>query len=203
MHRGERPIDRGPGSSPAAPADIAPSNWLNRGRPGADAGSTRGKPCGRRLIRSRFIAAILAAPHSSAACRLRNPALGIPTEASIRGLRPSGMVTMTQAFVSGIGRRQRDAHLQGQVLSVHALGSLIGLGAISTCRPRARSTSSTTSRSSPAPGSRARAASPSPPGRTAKSGSRTATASIMRLSAAQAGLTFSQGRYELYIQLSQ
>jgi hypothetical protein len=56
-----------------------------------------------RLIRSRFMAAILAVFGciSLAACTI--PPSGIPTAASIRGLRPSGSVTMTQVFVSASG----------------------------------------------------------------------------------------------------
>ena len=54
------------------------------------------------LVRSGAIAALLASLPPLAGCAI--PPSGIPTVASIRGLKPSGTVTMTQVFVAtGLG----------------------------------------------------------------------------------------------------
>jgi hypothetical protein len=50
---------------------------------------------GARIIRSRAIAAIIAFLGFLHLAGCEIPPSGIPTEASIRGLKPSGHVTMT------------------------------------------------------------------------------------------------------------
>jgi hypothetical protein len=154
-----------------------------------------------RLDLSRFIAAILAATLMPlAGCEI--PPSGIPTEASIRGLRPSGYVTMTQAFVSGFGAGSGTLTFRGRSYPFTLTGSLIGLGAISTLQAsgevyKLRDVSEFSGAWIQGTGSLAI---------TTKANGElwleNRNGVVMRLSAAQAGLTFSEGRYELYIQLS-
>ena len=154
---------------------------------------------GVRLIRSRLFAAVLAA-FPLAGCEI--PPSGIPTEASIRGLRPSGTVTMTQAFVSGFGAGNGLLTFRGRSYPFTLTGSLIGLGAISTLQAsgevyRLHDLSEFSGAWIQGTGSLAI---------TTRANGELWLANrngvVMRLSAAQAGLTFSEGRYELYIQLS-
>ena len=158
---------------------------------------------GGRLVRSRMIAALCVASGLLRLAGCDIPPSGIPTEASIRGLRPSGTVTMTQAFVAGTGVGSGTLTFRGRTYSFTLLGSLIGLGAISTMQasgevynlhdvsqfsgPWIQGTGSLaiTSRAN------------------GEIWLENRNGVIMRLNAAQAGLTFSYGRYELYIQLSQ
>ena len=72
---------------------------------------------------------------SSAYCTLaacETPPSGIPTAQSIRGLKPSGKVTMTQAFVAGTGVGSGTLTFEGRIHSFILIGSLIGLGALNT-----------------------------------------------------------------------
>src|SRR3984957_18913980 len=85
-----------------------------------------------RFPRSRFIAAILAAFTLMPLAGCEIPPSGIPTEASIRGLRPSGYVTLNQAFVSGFGAGNGLLTFRGRSYPFTLTGFLIGLGAIST-----------------------------------------------------------------------
>src|SRR5271169_5892149 len=87
---------------------------------------------GVRLIRSRFIAVALAVLTLLPVAGCQIPPSGIPTEASIRGLRPSGTVTMTQVFVSASGVGSGSLNFRGRTYPFTLVGSLIGLGAIST-----------------------------------------------------------------------
>lgn len=158
---------------------------------------------GLRLIRSRFIAAIVAAftLMSLAGCEI--PPSGIPTEASIRGLRPSGYVTMNQAFVSGFGAGNGVLTFRGRSYPFTLTGSLIGLGAISTLQAsgevyRLRDVSEFSGTWIQGTGSLAIT--------TRANGElwlENRNGVVMRPSAAQAGLTFSEGRCELTIHLSQ
>jgi hypothetical protein len=158
---------------------------------------------GVKLIRSPAIAAILAvlALLPLAGCQI--PPSGIPSEASIRGLRPSGTVTMTQVFLSGVGAGSGSLTFRGRTYPFTLTGSLIGLGAISTMQASGevynlRDVSQFSGSWIQGTGSLAIT--------TRANGEiwlENRNGIIMRLNAAQAGLTFSQGRYELYIQLSQ
>jgi hypothetical protein len=156
-----------------------------------------------RLTRSRFMAAILAVFGciSLAACSI--PPSGIPTEASIRGLRPSGTVTMTQVFLSASGVGSGTLTFRGRTYSFTLVGSLLGPGAISNMQASGEVYKLTDVSQFSGPwiqGTGSLAI-------TAKANGEIWLANrngiIMRLNAAQAGLTFSQGRYELYIQLTQ
>ena len=132
------------------------------------------------------------------------PPSGIPTEASIRGLRPSGygdddpgLSLRLQAWAAA------SLTFRGRTYPFTLIGSLIGLGAISTLQAsgevyKLRDVSQFSGPWIQGTGSLAI---------TTKANGEiwleNRNGVIMRLNAAQAGLTFSQGRYELYIQLSQ
>ena len=156
-----------------------------------------------RLTRSRFVTAILAALTLLPLAGCEIPPSGIPTEASIRGLRPSAYVTMNQAFLSGFGAGNGVLTFRGRSYPFTLTGSLIGLGAISTLQAsgevyKLRDVSQFSGPWIQGTGSLAIT--------TKASGElwlENRNGVVMRLSAAQAGLTFSQGRYELYIQLTQ
>lgn len=156
---------------------------------------------GVKLIRSRAIAALLVSLLALAGCAI--PPSGIPTAASIRGLRPSGTVTMTQVFVAGSGVGSGALAFRGRSYPFTLIGSLIGLGAISTMQAsgevyRLNDVSQFSGPWIQGTGSLAIT--------TRANGEiwlENRNGVVMRLSAAQAGLTFSTGRYELYIQLTQ
>ena len=158
---------------------------------------------GANLIRSPAIAAISAifCLLPLAGCQI--PPSGIPTAASIRGFKASGSVTMTQAFVSGFGAGSGVLTFGDRSYPFTLTGSLIGLGAISTLLAsgevyKLRDVSQFSGAWIQGTGSLAI---------TTKANGElwleNRNGVVMRLSAAQAGLTFSAGRYELYIQLSQ
>jgi hypothetical protein len=158
---------------------------------------------GVRLIRPRLMAAILAVFALMPLTGCEIPPSGIPTEANIRGLRPSGYVTMNQAFVSGFGAGDGVLTFRGRSYPFTLTGSLIGLGAISTLQAsgevyKLRDVSQFSGPWIQGTGSLAIT--------TRANGElwlENRNGVVMRLTAAQAGLTFSEGRYELYIQLSQ
>jgi hypothetical protein len=158
---------------------------------------------GAKLIRSPAAAAILTVLTllSLAGCAI--PPSGIPTEASIRGLRPTGTVTMTQVLLSSSGVGSGTLTFRGRTYPFTLVGSLIGLGAISTLQAsgevyRLKDVSQFSGPWIQGTGSLAI---------TAKANGEiwleNRNGIIMRLNAAQAGLTFSQGRYEFTIQMSQ
>jgi len=131
------------------------------------------------------------------------PPSGIPTEASIRGLKPSGFVTMTQVFLSASGVGSGTLTFRGRTYPFTLIGSLIGVGAISTMQ----ASGEVYRLSDPAQFSGSWIQGTGSLAVTSKANGEiwleNRNGVIMRLSAAQAGLTFSSGRYELYIQLSQ
>jgi hypothetical protein len=156
-----------------------------------------------KLIRSPALAAIFAILSLLPLAGCQIPPSGIPTAASIRGLEPSGAVTMTQAFVSGLGAGSGTLTFRGRTYPFTLTGSLVGLGAISTLQASGEVY-------------KLRDVSQFPGAWIQGTGSLAVTTKangelwlenrngvVMRLSAAQAALTFSEGRYELYIQLSQ
>ncbi|HLX98331.1 MAG TPA: hypothetical protein VKR62_06525 [Roseiarcus sp.] len=154
-----------------------------------------------RFVRSGAFAAVLAGILPLAGCAI--PPSGIPTAASIRGLRPSGTVTMTQVFVAATGVGSGTLAFRGRTYPFTLVGSLIGPGAISTLQAsgevyRLKDVSQFSGPWIQGTGSLAV---------TARANGEiwleNRNGVVMRLNAAQAGLTFSTGRYELYIQLSQ
>src|SRR4029077_14568637 len=85
-----------------------------------------------KLIRPPAAAAILTVLTLLPLAGCQIPPSGIPTEASIRGLRPSGTVTMTQVFLSSSGVGSGTLTFRGRTYPFTFVGSLIGIGAIST-----------------------------------------------------------------------
>jgi hypothetical protein len=155
------------------------------------------------LIRSRALAAAFACLCllPLAACQI--PPSGIPTAASIRGLKPSGKATMTQAFILGTGVGSGVLTFKGRTYPFTLVGSLIGLGALSTMQASGEvyKLSDVSQFSGPwIQGTGSLAVTTKAAG---EIWLENRNGVIMRLSAAQAGLTFSSGRYEIYIQLSQ
>ena len=131
------------------------------------------------------------------------PPSGIPSEASIRGLRPSAYVTMNEVFVSASGVGSGALTFRGRTYPFTLIGSLIGLGAISTMQASGEvyNLHDVSQFSGPwIQGTGALAVTSRGNG---EIWLENRNGVIMRLSAAQAGLTFSSGRYELYISLSQ
>ena len=131
------------------------------------------------------------------------PPSGVPTEASIRGLRPSGHVTMTQFFVSGTGVGSGTLAFKGRTYPFTLIGSLQGVGAIATTQ---------------ASGEVYKLTDPSQfPGAWIQGNGNLAVSTlangelwlenrngvIMRLNAQQAGITLSNGRYEIFIHMDQ
>lgn len=156
-----------------------------------------------RLRRLSLIAAILAVFGLLPLAGCTIPPSGIPTEASIRGLKPSGRVTMTQAFVLGTGVGSGTLTFRGRSYPFTLIGSLIGVGAISTLQAsgevyRLNDVSQFSGPWIQGTGSLAITSKA-----TGQLWLENRNGVVMRLSAAQAGLTFSTGRYELYIQLTQ
>ena len=87
---------------------------------------------GAKLIRSPAAAAILTVLTLLLLAGCAIPPSGIPTEASICGLRPSGTVTMTQVFLSASGVGSGTLTFRGRTYPFTLVGSLMGQGAIST-----------------------------------------------------------------------
>jgi hypothetical protein len=115
---------------------ISPSISLNlpTAPRGFGAGSTKGEAMrsGVMLVRLRAIAATFAILSLLPLAGCEIPPSGVPTAASIRGLRPSGTVTMTQAFLVGTGAGSGTLAFRGRSYPFTLIGSLIGPGAIST-----------------------------------------------------------------------
>jgi hypothetical protein len=168
---------------------------------GAD--STKGKAMRPRLLRSRAIAAVLAISGLLPLAGCEVPPSGVPTAASIRGLKPSGRVTVTQAFVIGTVVGSGALTFRGRTYPFTLIGSLIGPGAISSLQ--ASGDVYGLHDVSEFPGAWIQGT-----GRLAVSTVGTGelwlknrNGVVMHLTAAQAGLTFSTGRYEIFIQLAQ
>jgi hypothetical protein len=155
---------------------------------------------GAGLIRSRALAALFACLGLLllAACRI--PPSGIPTAASIRGLKPSGKATMTQAFVLGTGVGSGVLTFKGKAYPFTLIGSLIGLGALSTMQASGEVYKLNDVSQFSGPWIQGTGSLAVTTKATGEIWLENRNGVIMRLSAAQAGLTFSSGRYEIYIQ---
>ena len=130
------------------------------------------------------------------------PLSGIPTAQSIRGLKPSGKVTMTQAFVVGTGVGSGTLTFEGRTYSFTLIGSLTGLGALSTLQAsggvyKLKDVSQFSGAYIQGTGSLAITTTA-----TGELWLENRNGVIMRLTAQQAGLTFSSGRYEIFIELT-
>jgi len=158
--------------------------------------------CAKR-IRSPVFAAIIAFLGLLALCGCETPPSGIPTEASIRGLRPSGHVTMTQFFVSGSGVGSGTLTFRGRNYPFTLIGSLVGLGALATTHASGEVFKlNDVSQFSGAwiQGNGYLAISVRATGELWLENNHGV---IMRLNAEQAGLSLSAGRYEIFIQMNQ
>ena len=129
------------------------------------------------------------------------PPTGIPTEASIRGLKPSGAVTMTQVYLSATGLGSGTLTFRGRSYPFTVVGELIGLGALSGIEAAGEvynlrdlsqfSGAYIQGAASLAAGSLA-----------GEVWLRNNHGVVMRLKGLMNGITVSSGRYEIFIQLS-
>src|SRR5580692_8757279 len=158
---------------------------------------------GAKLIRSPPIAAIFAVLSLLPIAGCAIPPSGIPTAADIHGLRPSGAVTMTQVFISASGVGSGTLTFRGRSYPFTLVGSLLGPGAISTMQASGEVYKLTDVSQFPGPWIQGTGSLAITSRANGEIWLENRNGVIMRLNAAQAGLTFSQGRYELYIQLSQ
>jgi hypothetical protein len=155
-----------------------------------------------RLIRSRFIAATLAVSTLLLVAGCAIPPSGIPTAADIRGLRPSGSVTMTQVFLTSSGVGSGTLTFRGRSYPFTLIGSLIGYGAISTMQASGEVYKLTDVSQFSGPWIQGTGSLAITARANGEIWLENRNGIIMRLNAAQAGLTFSQGRYELFIELT-
>jgi hypothetical protein len=160
-------------------------------------------PSGRRLIRSKAFAASVAFIGLLPLAGCETPPSGVPTAADIRGLKPSGKVTMTQVFVSGTGVGSGTLTFSGRAYPFTLIGSLNGVGALATTQASGEVYKlNDVSQFSGAwiQGNGNLAVS------TLANGElwlENRNGVILRLSAQQAGVTLSNGRYEIFIRLGQ
>jgi hypothetical protein len=128
------------------------------------------------------------------------PPAVVPTAADIRGLRSSGKVSMTQAFLLGSGLGSGTLSFKGRQYSFTLIGELNGLGAVSGIEGAGdvynlRDVSQFA-------GAYIQGAGPmtvgSVPG---EIWLKNANGVIIRLAGRQNGITLSSGRYEIFVQL--
>ena len=156
---------------------------------------------GTRLMRWQAFAAIVAFIGLAPLAGCETPPSGVPTAASIHGLKPSGAVTMNQLFISGSGVGSGTLTFKGRTYPFTLIGSLNGVGALATTQ---------------ASGEVYKLSDPSQFSGAWIQGNGSLAVSmlangelwlqnnhgvVMRLTARQAGITLSNGRYELFIQL--
>jgi hypothetical protein len=158
---------------------------------------------GANLGRSPTIAAIFAVFCLLPLTGCETPPSGIPTGASIRGLKASGGVTMTQAFVSGLGAGNGVLTFRGRTYPFTLTGSLIGLGAISTLQASGEVYKLSDVSQFPGAWIQGTGSLAITTKATGELWLENRNGVVMHLTAAQAGLTFSAGRYEIFIRLSQ
>ena len=174
---------------------------MEAGRPRFNKG--KAMRLGVRLTRSRFIVAMFAVSALLPLAGCAIPPSGIPTAASIRGLRPSGTVTTTQVFLSSSGVGSGALTFRGRTYPFTLVGSLIGPGAISTMQASGEVYNLHDISQFSGPWIQGTGSLAITSKATGEIWLENRNGIIMRLNAAQAGLTFSEGRYEIFIQLSQ
>jgi hypothetical protein len=129
------------------------------------------------------------------------PPTGIPTEANIRGLRPSGAVAMTQLYLSATGFGSGTLRFRGGSYPFTMVGELVGLGALSGIE--AAGEVYNLHDLSQFSGAYIQGAAPlavgSLPGEVWL---RNNHGVVMRLTGLMNGITVSSGRYEIFIELS-
>jgi hypothetical protein len=158
---------------------------------------------GGRLMRSKALTAALVLLGFSPLAGCEIPPSGVPTEASIRGLKPSGAVTMTQLFVSGTGVGSGTLTFRGRTYPFTLIGSLGGVGAIATTQALGEVYGLRDVSQFPGAwiqGNGNLAVSTRASGELWLENNHGV---IMRLSAEQAGITLSNGRYEIFIRMGQ
>jgi hypothetical protein len=126
----------------------------------------------------------------------------IPTAKSILGLKPSGKVTMTEVFVSASGVGSGTLTFKGKAYPFTLVGELIGPGALSMLQASGYVYNLNDL-------SKFSGAYIQGTGRLAVSTSATGelwfrnnNGVVMRLTGAQAGITLSTGRYEVFVELA-
>jgi hypothetical protein len=155
-----------------------------------------------RALGSTGAAAALALAALLTLAGCETPPTAAPTARDIRGLKPSGAVTMSQVFLSGSGVGSGTLTFQGRAYRFTLIGSVTGLGALSGFN---------------AAGEVYNLHDPSQfsgayfQGADRLAVSLSATGDlwlknnhgvIMRLTAVQTGLTLTTGRYQLFIELA-
>ena len=155
------------------------------------------------LIRPKAFAAAIVLMSLLPVAGCETPPSGIPTAADIRGLKPSGRVTMTQVFVSGTGVGSGTLAFRGRTYPFTLIGSLNGVGALATTQ---------------ASGEVYKLSDVSQfPGAWIQGNGNLVVSTlangelwlqnnhgvVMRLSAQQAGITLSNGRHEIFIHMGQ
>jgi len=161
----------------------------------------------QRIENSRFAtlkravaAPALAALLTLAGCEV--PPSEIPTAQDVRGLRPSGRVTLNETFVSGTGIGGGTLSFKGRAYPFTLAGELIGLGAVAHLEASGEVYGLRDIFQFPGAyvqGTGALAVSATNAGEIWLANNHGV---IMRLNAYQAGLTLSTGRYQIFIQLA-
>jgi hypothetical protein len=154
----------------------------------------------RRSIRFAPCSLALAALLTIAGCA--TPPTAAPTARDIRGLKPSGAVTMSQVFLSGAGVGSGTLTFQGRAYPFTLIGSVTGIGALSGLN--ATGEVYNLRDLSQFSGAWFQGAGPlavSPSGR-GDLWLKNNHGVVMRLSGVQTGLTLTTGRYQLFIDLA-
>jgi hypothetical protein len=154
------------------------------------------------FIRSPAFATAIALMSLLTLAGCETPPSGVPTAADIRGLKPSGKVTITQFFVSGTGVGSGNLTFKGRTYPFTLIGSLNGVGALATTQASGEVYKLSDVSQFPGAwiqGNGNLAVSTLANGELWLQNNRGA---IMRLNAQQAGITLSNGRYEIFIELS-
>ena len=147
----------------------------------------------------RLAAPALAALLVLAGCAI--PPSEIPTAADIRGLKPSGRVTLNETFVSGTGVGGGTLAFKGRTYPFTLVGELIGVGAIAHLEAAGEVYGLKDISQFPGAyvqGTGPLAVSASAPGEIWLGNN---NGVVMRLHGFQSGLTFSTGRYQIFIEL--
>jgi hypothetical protein len=155
------------------------------------------------FFRSKAFLAAIALLNLLPLAGCETPPSGVPTAADIRSLRPSGKVTMTQVFVSGTGVGSGTLTFRGRTYPFTLIGSLNGLGALTTIQASGEVYKlSDVSQFSGAwiQGNGNLAISTLADGELWLQNNHGV---VMRLNAQQAGITLSNGRYEIFIHMGQ
>jgi hypothetical protein len=156
-------------------------------------------------VAPRSIGAALAVIAALAVVGCAQAPTGVPTAESVRGLKPSGTVTMNQAVVAGTAFGSGILTFRGAAYPFTVLGTAIGPGAIAGLSASGtvynlRDPSQFSGSFLQGTGGLAVAASLTPlPGEIWLKNN---NGVVLRLQAEQTGLALTRGRYELFINLA-